>query len=303
MSAAPPIDHPLPAEAARALRERYRAAGHHPRKQLGQHFLADLNLARKIVDAVGEPGPLVLEIGAGLGALTFLLAERGHTVRAIEVDRQLAAALGEAMAPWPSIAVIAADIRTLRLEDLVSPGTGERLRVVGNLPYGLTSEILIQLLRSADALASATLMLQDDVAERLTAAPGGKSYGSLTVTLGLAFAIELILRAPRQAFWPAPEVDSAVIQLVPRARPEPDLLWIERVVRAGFGQRRKTLGKALAAGLGAERAAIEAAMRASGFDPGARAEVLSPADFVRLARALHDFRARHDLAAGLDHGG
>ncbi|HWN82310.1 MAG TPA: 16S rRNA (adenine(1518)-N(6)/adenine(1519)-N(6))-dimethyltransferase RsmA [Candidatus Udaeobacter sp.] len=286
---APPIDSQLPAEAARALRERYRAAGRQPRKQLGQHFLADLNLARKIVDALGEPGGPVLEIGAGLGALTFLLAERGHRVLAVEVDRQLADELREALAPWPQVQVIQADIRTLDLahRDFAPPdATGPRLRIVGNLPYNLTSEILIQLLRAADVFSSAVVMIQDDVAERLAAAPGGKSYGSLTVTLGLAFAIELFLRVPRQAFWPAPAVDSAVIRLDPHASRPPDERWIEQVVRAGFGQRRKTLGKALAAGLALERERIESTMRAAGLDPGARAETLSPADFVRLARAL-----------------
>jgi 16S rRNA (adenine1518-N6/adenine1519-N6)-dimethyltransferase len=287
---APPIESQLPAEAARTLRERYRAAGRHPRKQLGQHFLADLNLARKIVDAVGEPGGPVLEIGAGLGALTFLLAERGHQVQAVEVDRQLADELRGAMAPWPSVQVIQADIRTLDLATL-APGTpGTRLRIAGNLPYNLTSEILIQLLRAADAFSSAVLMVQDDVAERLAAEPGGKAYGSLTVTLGLAFAIELFLRVPRQAFWPAPAVDSAVIRLDPHPTRPPDFRWIEQVVRAAFGQRRKTIGKALAAGLGIERDRIETAIRATGLDPAARAEVLSPADFVHLARALRSLR-------------
>jgi 16S rRNA (adenine1518-N6/adenine1519-N6)-dimethyltransferase len=284
MSAAPPVDHPLPTDAARALRERYRSLGLRPRKQLGQHFLADLNLARKIVDAVGEPGPPVLEIGAGLGALTFLLAERGHTVLAVEVDRHLADPLREALAPWPAVQVIHADIRSLEVERLAPPG--KLLRVAGNLPYNLTSEILLQLRRAARAFTSATLMVQDDVAERLAAAPGSKAYGSLTITLGLTFKIALILRVPRQAFWPAPDVDSAVIQLVPRAQREPDDAWIERVVRAGFGQRRKTLVNALAAGLAADREEIATAMQAAGIAAGSRAEVLSPADFIRLARAL-----------------
>lgn len=291
--------HPAASSAAlagRALRERYRAAGLRPSKRLGQHFLADLNLARKIIAQIGPPdaGP-VLEIGAGLGALTFLLAEAGYTGIAVEVDRRLADWLDEALAPWPHMKVVEADIRTFGFTDIVGD-SASGLRVVGNLPYYLTSEILFRLKHERAGLARAIVMVQDDVADRLLASPGSRTYGSLTVAMALDFTIEPVLRAPRQAFWPAPDVDSAVLRLTPHAahsdspdrRPggplDPDRL--ERVVRAGFAQRRKTLGRALAAGLAIERSAVEEALRAIDLDPGRRAETLAPDDFVRVARAL-----------------
>jgi len=267
--------------AARALRERYRDAGLRPTKRFGQHFLADLNLARKIVTEVGPPGegPL-LEIGAGLGALTFPLAAAGHAGVAIEIDRRLAAWLAEALAPWPRIQVIHGDIRTFDLQ-------GDRLRVVGNLPYYLTSEVLFKLVRARTSLASAVIMVQDDVAARLLAPPSTRAYGSLTVAMALQFAIEPVLRVPRQAFWPAPEVDSAVVRLTPRAPQESGGgVWLERVVRAGFAQRRKTVARSLAAGLGLPRPAVEACLSQLGLDPSRRAETLAPDDFVRLAAAL-----------------
>ena len=272
--------------AARALRERYRAAGLRPRKHLGQHFLADLNLARKIVAELPAPpgaGP-VLEIGAGLGALTFLIAERGHIGVAVEVDKQLAAWLAEALAPWPQFRVAGADIRTL---DFATAAGAPRLSVAGNLPYCLTSDIVLQLVREAPVIERAVIMVQDDVAARLAAPPGTRAYGSLTVAVALRFEVQPVLRAPRQAFWPAPDVDSMVLRLVPR--PAPDLgdpARLERVVRAAFAQRRKTLAKSLAAGLALERPALEAEIHALGLDPACRAETLAPGDFVRLARAL-----------------
>jgi 16S rRNA (adenine1518-N6/adenine1519-N6)-dimethyltransferase len=285
------------ADAARALRERYRAAGIRPAKRLGQHFLADLNLARKIVAELGPPAAAspILEIGPGLGALTFLLAAAGHTAVAVEVDPRLASWLAEALAPWPNAQVIAADIRTFHLDRVAA----SRLRVVGNLPYYLTSEILLGLKRESARIASAVVMMQDEVAARLLAAPGSRAYSSLTVAVTLDFAITQRFRVPRQAFWPAPDVDSAILRLVPHApesRGTPaasDRAVIERVVRAGFAQRRKTLASSLAAELAIPRPRLEAHLRALGLDPARRAETLAPADFVRLAAALTDeIRAR-----------
>jgi 16S rRNA (adenine1518-N6/adenine1519-N6)-dimethyltransferase len=132
-------------------------------------------------------------------------------------------------------------------------------------------------------------MVQADVADRLLASPGTRIYGSLTVAMAHDFAVEPVLRVPRQAFWPAPEVDSAVLRLTPHPEAERDLgdrPRLERVVRAGFAQRRKMLGRALAAGLAIDRSTVEERLRAIDLDPGQRAETLAPMDFVRVARAL-----------------
>ncbi len=276
---------PSAAAAARALRDRYRAAGMRPRKRLGQHFLADLNLARKIVAELGPPDPArpVLEIGAGLGALTFLLAQAGHTGVAVEVDPTLASWLAAGLAPWPRLRVVAADIRTFDFASVAPAG----LRVAGNLPYYLTSEILLTLKRESARLAGAIVMIQDEVATRLLAQPGTRLYGSLTVAMALDFAITQRLRVPRQAFWPAPDVDSTVLGLLPLPSPlRADRARVERVVRAGFAQRRKTIARSLAAELSIPRPRLEAALRSLGIDPGRRAETLAPADFVSLAAEL-----------------
>jgi 16S rRNA (adenine1518-N6/adenine1519-N6)-dimethyltransferase len=279
------------AAAASALRARYRAAGLRPAKRLGQHFLADLNLARKIVAELGPPDPAspVLEIGPGLGALTFLLAEAGHTAVAVEVDPRLADWLRAALIPWPQVAVATADIRAFPFASVAA----SRLRVVGNLPYYLTSEILLLLKREVARIASAVVMMQDEVGTRLLARPGTRAYSSLTVALALDFAIAPAFRVPRQAFWPAPDVDSAILRLTPLApppgRPAPttaERAFLERVVRAGFAQRRKTLTTALAAELPLPRPRLEAHLRALAIDPARRAETLAPADFVRLAASL-----------------
>jgi 16S rRNA (adenine1518-N6/adenine1519-N6)-dimethyltransferase len=162
----------------------------------------------------------------------------------------------------------------------------------------LTSVILLQLAREAESLETALIMVQDDVADRLVAAPGSRAYGSITVAMALRFSIESVLRAPRGAFWPAPEVDSAVLRLTPHsARLDGDPGWIERVVRAGFAQRRKTLAKALAAGLDCPRPAIEGALSRLAIDPSRRAETLSPADFVRLAAELATMRTSEGSGA------
>ncbi len=274
-------------EVARTLRERFRQSGLRPAKKLGQHFLADLNLAKKIAAALGPPGTPVLEIGAGLGAVTLPLVAAGHTGVAIEIDPTLVEWLGEALAPWPQFRIAHADIRTFDLGGVPFRGVDSRLRVVGNLPYYLTSEILLKLARNALALEKAVLMVQEDVAARLAALPGSRTYGSLTVAMALRFTIETVLRAPRSAFWPAPEVDSTVLCFTPipdRRLKDPD--WLEKVVRAGFAQRRKTLAKSLAAGLGRPRPAIEDVLSRLGIEPTWRAEKLAPNDFVRLADEL-----------------
>ncbi len=286
MSAA--LDPIVPGDAeaaARALRERYRAAAIRPAKRLGQHFLADLNLARKIVTELGPPDPArpVLEIGAGLGALTFLLAAAGHRGMAVEVDPRLAEWLATALAPWPHFTVAEADVRTFRFDRVAATG----LRVVGNLPYYLTSEILLALKREASRLERAVVMVQDEVATRLLADPGSRAYGSLTVALALDFALRLRLRVPRQAFWPAPDIDSAVIALTPHPpRALGDRARLERVVRASFAQRRKTLARSLAAELGIPHPRLLQVLGDLDIDPKRRAETLAPDDFVRLAQAL-----------------
>lgn len=248
--------------------------GHAPRKRFGQHFLADPHYARRIVDAVAPlPGDNVVEIGPGLAALTGALIERAGHVAAIEIDRDLAARLRERFA---------ADRLTLYEADALAfdfATLGEALRIVGNLPYNISSPLLFHLASYEAWLRDVHVMLQREVVARMTALPGTPDYGRLSVMLQSRFRVTRLFTVPAGAFRPAPKVGSAVARLVPLGASRPavaDEALFARIVGAAFGQRRKTLRNALS-GL-----ADEAALRAAGIDPGVRGETLSVDDYVRL---------------------
>jgi len=251
---------------------------HAPRKRFGQNFLADPHYVARIVAAVDpKPGEHIVEIGPGLAALTGgLIARAGH-IDAIEIDRDLAARLRERFSEREL---------TLHEGDALAfdfGALGSDLRVVGNLPYNISSPLLFHLAGHAAYLRDLTVMLQKEVVDRMTAAPGTAEYGRLTVMLQAVFSIERLFTVPPGAFRPAPKVDSAVARLVPlraRAPAIADRELFARVVAAAFSQRRKTLRNALAAICDTD------ALRAAGIDPGARGETLSVASFVRLANTL-----------------
>jgi 16S rRNA (adenine1518-N6/adenine1519-N6)-dimethyltransferase len=266
-------------DAARGRPHRPRAVDDHaPRKRFGQNFLADPHYVARIVDAVDpQPGQRVVEIGPGLAALTGALIARAGRVDAIEIDRDLAARLRDRFGP-ERLALHVGDALDFDFATL-----GNDLRVVGNLPYNISSPLLFHLAAQAAHVADLTVMLQKEVVDRMTAAAGTPEYGRLTVMLQATFAIERLFVVPPGAFRPAPKVDSAVARLVPlreRAPAIADRALFARVVAAAFAQRRKTLRNALAALCDAED------LRAAGIDPGARGETLAVADFVRLANAL-----------------
>lgn len=285
----------------------------HPRRRLGQHFLADPRLCRRIADSCGvAPGERVVEVGPGLGALTLALLEAGAEVLAVERDPGLARALKGIVAQWgPSalrdgrIRIVAADVLALDLGRLLAgpPGPSEpgpttrRGVVASNLPYGITSPFLLQLVR-AGGWRRAVLMVQKEVGQRLAARPGDAAYGSLTVAVQARCRVAQVLEVSRRCFVPPPEVDSVVVALEPLGAPlAPDLdEALERVLRAGFGQRRKMLRNAMARlyvradegppsrddpGSRACKLLAEA-----GIDPQRRAETLSPGEFLRLAQLL-----------------
>jgi 16S rRNA (adenine1518-N6/adenine1519-N6)-dimethyltransferase len=256
------------------------------RRALGQHFLRDAGIARAIVDLVAPtPADFVVEIGPGAGALTGELARRAGRLLALEVDRALIERL---RASYPSIEVLAADARAWDWTSLARP-TGGRALVVGNLPYSVGTAILTALARAHGAIDAMALMLQREVAERVSAAPGGKAYGSLSIHVQLHWRVELALRVPPGAFRPPPKVESAVLRLARLPAPRVDLddeRRFEVVVRAAFAQRRKTLANALAAGLGLSVGAAREAATRAGVDPGRRAETLNIQEFAEVARRL-----------------
>ncbi len=262
-----------------------------PKKRLGQHFLTDPEAVRRIVDAVQAPaGGRVVEIGPGEGALTGDLLRRFPDLTALEVDAEAVAHLGRRFprldlrhvdvldADWRALAAQASDAGAQAPPAAAQAG----LHVVGNLPYYITSPILFALLDARQSLARAVVMVQKEVADRLAAPHGSKTYGTLSVYFALYARTTLLFDVPRQAFHPPPNVESAVVAIDFQAADPPDvpLPALQRVVRAAFGQRRKML-----------RNSLGALAATAGADLGAfatlRPEAVTPSDFVTLARMLH----------------
>ena len=251
------------------------AMRHVARKRFGQHFLADEAVCEAIVRAVDpQPGQALVEIGPGLGALTRGLLARGGRLTVIELDRDLAARLRRV----PGLDVVEADVLRVDLAELRARA-GAPLRVVGNLPYNISTPILFHLLDSVEHVLDQHFMLQREVVQRMAAAPGTKAYGRLSVMLQWRYAIEPILEVGPEAFEPPPAVDSAVVRMVPAALAQPvDLKRLGELVTVAFSQRRKLLRHTLGSWL--DRAGYSGT-----FDTQRRAEEVPVAEYVELARA------------------
>ena len=252
--------------------------GHQPRKRFGQNFLADPHYVVRILDAVApREGDNVVEIGPGLAALTAGLIERASRITAIELDRDLAARLRNDFAP-AQLTLHEGDALAFDFAKL-----GDAQRIVGNLPYNISTPLLFHLTGYVAHLHDVHVMLQKEVVARMAAAPGTPDYGRLSVMLQVKFRVTRLFVIPPGAFRPAPKVDSAFVRLVPLRADAPriaDDALFGRIVAAAFGQRRKTLRNALAA------ICDEGAVRAAAIDPGLRGETLAVADYVRLANSL-----------------
>ena len=251
------------------------------KKHLGQNFLHERSVVDRIVLAVDpQRGDRIVEIGPGQGALTLPLLDRHGALTAIEFDRDLLQPLAAAAAAHGALTLVAADVLTV---DFTALAAGTPLRLVGNLPYNLSSPILFHALDHAAAVRDMHFMLQKEVVERMAAAPGSKVYGRLSVMLQAYCAVTPLFTVGPGAFRPAPKVDSAVVRLVPRAAADigiDDPNRFAHIVRAAFGKRRKTLRNALDGVVDSD------AMLAAGVRPEARAEQLHVADFIRLANGI-----------------
>ena len=249
---------------------------HVARKRFGQHFLTDRGVLDAIVDAIApQPGQALVEIGPGLGALTDPLVARCERLTVIELDRDLAQRLRKRA----ELEVIEADV--LRVDfGALAAARGQRLRIVGNLPYNISSPILFHLLGVAAQVVDQHFMLQKEVVDRMAASPGTKDYGRLSVMLQWRYAIESVLDVPPEAFEPPPRVDSAVVRMLPLpAPPVLDAALLGELVAVAFSQRRKLLRHTLGRWL-------EARSFGGAFDTQRRAEVVPVAEFVALAAAL-----------------
>jgi 16S rRNA (adenine1518-N6/adenine1519-N6)-dimethyltransferase len=261
------------------LREVIARHGLAARRSLGQHFLLDENLTARILRAAGPlAGRHVVEIGPGPGGLTrALLASDAANVTAVELDQRAVAAMQElAMEAGDRLHVVTADALSVDVVTLVAPPR----QVIANLPYNIGTPLLIGWLRQASAFERLTLMFQQEVAERICAAPGSGTYGRLSILAQWTCRVELLLRIPPSAFVPPPKVFSAVVGFTPHdVQPDPALFAaMERLTAAAFGQRRKMLRSALRSIGG------EALLRDAGIAPDRRAETLTVAEFDRLVR-------------------
>lgn len=252
------------------------AASHIARKRFGQHFLVDHGLIHAIVRAIDpRPGEALVEIGPGLGALTQPVLERCGALTVIELDRDLAARWRQRQ----GVTVIESDVLKVDFGAL-GARFGRPLRVIGNLPYNISTPILFHLLAAAPQVLDQHFMLQKEVVERMAAGPGGKDYGRLSVMLQWRYDIEALLDVPPEAFDPPPRVDSAVVRMRPlKPAPEVDEVLLGQLVTVAFSQRRKLLRHSLGRWLDQHGAAVE-------FDLQRRAEEVPVAEYLALARVV-----------------
>ncbi len=262
-------------------------------KKYGQNFLVDPNVLERVMDAAGVSGEdCVLEIGPGIGTMTQLLAERAGKVVAVEIDRNLIPILEETLSPYSNVTVINEDILKLDVEEAIRVrGEGRPVKVVANLPYYITTPIIMSLLEGGAPLESITVMVQKEVAERMQAVPGTKDYGALSLAVQYYSRPEVVANVPPNCFIPRPNVGSAVIRLTRYGTPpvqaaDPGKLFT--VIRASFNQRRKTLANSLgnAPGLSASRERVAGILEEMGLPAMIRGEALTLEQFAALSDRL-----------------
>lgn len=271
-------------------------AHHFPvQKKFGQNFLIDENVLNSIADAAGiGPEDCVLEIGPGMGALTGYLLDRARKVIAVEVDKMLIPILEGTVGKDEKLILINDDILKVDIDGLIEKeNSGRPIKVVANLPYYITTPIIMELLGRGSAIESITVMIQKEVAERMTEGPGSKAYGALSLAVAFYSKAHTVMTVSKNSFYPRPDVDSAVIRLdvyKPEERPvkcdDPEQMF--RIIKAAFGQRRKTLANALSHSteLDLKREDIENALRKMEKSESIRGEVLTLQEFAALSDLL-----------------
>lgn len=279
----------------RAIMEKY---GIHTKKGFGQNFLTDLNVLKNIVSAAEiTRDDNVIEIGPGIGALTEQLAQAAGEVLALEIDQDLIPVLAEVLAPYDNVTVLNQDVLQANLPELIKQqftDPSRPIKVVANLPYYITSPILMNLLAAPVDWAAICVMMQKEVAQRLTAQPGTKQYGALTLAIEYQMTAEIAFNVSRRVFVPAPNVDSAIVVLRPRTTPLPVQPFNKQklfgCIRGCFAHRRKSLWNNLQATVGKQPAVkekMQAILTTLAISPQTRPERLTLEQFIELANALH----------------
>ena len=262
-------------------------------KKLGQNFIVNPSICPRIAELGGAgPDTGMLEIGPGLGVLTWELAARARKVVAVELDERLLPVLGETLAGFDNVKVIQADVLKIDLDALLRQEfPNMEVVICANLPYYITSPIVMRLLETRLPVKAITVMVQKEAAARICAAPGSRNAGALSAAVSYYAVPQILFPVSRGSFMPAPEVDSAVIRL--DIRPQPAVSPVDealffKVIRAGFSQRRKTLSNSLSSGLGLAKDQTSAALQQAGLRPSARAEELTLEDFCRLTSQIFE---------------
>lgn len=278
------------------IREDMKKYSIRPTKSLGQNFLADEGVVGKIVEgALVEKGDLVIEIGPGLGGMTALLAERAGRVAAVEIDRRLMPVLEDRLSEYDNAVLLNEDILELDIKSRIigpwSGGLNGTVKIIGNLPYYITTPIIMKLLEEDPGIGLMVFMVQKEVAERMAAKPGSKKYGALSVAVQYYSTPEIFMTVPPDCFIPQPEVDSAVVRMEVYKVPPVTLQSREaffKIVKAAFGQRRKTLVNALSNSgyFTADKGQILAELVNVGLGENQRGETLSIMQFAQLANAF-----------------
>ncbi len=255
---------------------------HTPRKRFGQNFLHDHTIIYNIISSIqAKPGQHWVEIGPGQGALTEPLLNEGVRLEVVELDRDLVVLLREKFRQYPNLQIHSAD--ALRFDFSSLAEGGGKLRIIGNLPYNISTPLMFHLLDNAYCIDDMHFMLQKEVVDRICAVPGSKKYGRLSVMMQYYCATELLFDVPPESFDPAPQVMSAIVRLVPHLQPPVavnDITKLNRVVTQAFSQRRKTLRNSL------KKLIAEEEIVALGIDPTLRAESISLAEFAQLSNLL-----------------
>lgn len=282
---------PAAPSAVRKLMEKY---NFRCRKSMGQNFLVDANIVNKIISsAMLDKTDTVVEIGPGLGVITRAAALEAGNVVSLELDRDLLPILEDTLQGLDNVYIVAGDAMEADLDGAVSSRTGHSgtYKLIANLPYYITTPLIMRLLKGQFKISLYIIMVQQEVAERMAALPGGKEYGALSVAVQYYTEARYLFRVPRTVFIPRPEVDSAVVRLVRRSKPAvevPDESLFFKIVRGSFGQRRKTILNALGAAFSnIPREKLKELLLAAGIDPGRRGETLGLTEFAEITREIY----------------